>query len=225
MGAQWGRFMTFQEEQETFKKKIEENFISLFDLVAQVQEEQGINFNQANLFLLTRLADFFKYNHKSGEYERELIFYELPEPPFYEYSLKSIFREDVNDYLKFALNNGRFRSDKKAKKIGIFRGALEPQDEDEEKTPQDSTTNKRDKPYHPTERNTHLQMIAVLAEEVARLKGGKYFRKSNNKPNQLNIAELIAERAQEINIEALKENSVETYRARLKEVSQFFKGE
>ena len=66
-------------------------------------------------------------------------------------------------------------------------------------------------------------MIAILAEELAKAKGSKYL-KSNNLPNNLQISELLAALAKEIEIEALTAKSVDTYRKRLNEISQFYKG-
>lgn len=62
-------------------------------------------------------------------------------------------------------------------------------------------------------------MIAVLAEEVAKL--SKSYRWGNN-INKLKIAELISTRSQEIEIESLKSRSVETYRQKLVKVAKFY---
>ena len=66
-------------------------------------------------------------------------------------------------------------------------------------------------------------MIAMLAEELARAKGGKYF-KASGFPNNLQLSELLGVLAKEIEIEALTARGPETYRNRLTEISQFYKG-
>ena len=209
--------MTFQEEQDSFQKYIEENYISLFDLIQKLVKEKELSVNNASLYLLTRINSYIeKENYKHFAFV-------LKEPPFEKYSLIPLPMFALQNMLNFAVSNGQFRPEKQAKKAGIRLSVLNIILAIKYQEHEELEQNKENKPYNQTERNTHLQMIAILAEELAKAKGSKYL-KSNNLPNNLQISELLAALAKEIEIEALTAKSVDTYRKRLNEISQFYKG-
>lgn len=208
--------MTIQEEQETFAKFIQENFISLFDLIENIKQEKNISINEAGLYLLTRINDY------KGNLDE--ICCALVEPPFIRYSLSYISKYELVDVIKFIVNNGRFRSEKKAKKhYGLIKSEIKNILMGNHQTESNSQTVTKD--YHPSERETHLQMIAILAEELAKISNTAKYRKASGLPNHSALSELISMRAKEIEIEALTSKSVDTYRRRLTEVSKFYKGE
>lgn len=207
--------MTLQEEQEAFQKQIQQHFISLFDLTNKIVEEKSLDMNQAGLFLLTRINLYL-------EKEDKRICCELVEPPFEKYSLDYVPNINVLDALRFLSKNGRFRSENNAKKYGILLSEINAAlSNSTDLQPVTQTTPKN---YHPSERETHLQMIAILAEELAKRQKSK-FLKASGLPNNLALAELINMRAKEIEIESVKTKSVDTYRRRLTEISSFYKGE
>lgn len=219
-----GHLMTFQEEQAQFQKQIDENFISLFDLINNIRQEKELSFTDASLFLLTRINNYIG-NTEENRFRtlpnEKKICCQLVDPPFERYSLDYISNYELVDVLKFAVKNGRFRSEKKAKTYGLIKSEIENALSGISQT---EIKQESIKDYHPNERDTHLQMIAILAEELAAKLPIKY-RKANGLPNNSAIAELIGMRAKEIEIESLTSKSVDTYRRRLTEISKFYKGE
>lgn len=202
--------MNVQAEQDRFQQQINENFISLFDFIEKLAKENNISLKEAGLYLLPRINEYLSREDKKQ------ISYELVEPPFKKYSLDIFHHYEMREQLEFLVRNGRFRSEKKAKKCGLLLSELE--------ALLDGKISIQKKEYNQTERETHLQMIAILAEELAKLKGGRY-KKANGLPNNLVISTLIYERAKEIEIEALTAKSADTYRKRLTEISKYYKGE
>ena len=212
--------MNVQEEQDRFKKLVEKEFISLFDLIQKIMNEQSISINDSGLYLLTRI------NHYLQKENTKKFAYKLVDPPYLKYSLDAYDIYSVKEMLNFIIKNGRFRSDNKAKKCGLhievlkeILNSIQWINEEEQKEIEQQKPPK----YHPSERTTHMQMIAILAEELARAKGGKYL-KAKKFPNNLQLSELLGVLAKEIEIEALTAKSPETYRRRLTEISQFYKG-
>lgn len=208
--------MTIQEEQERFSKLLQENFISLFDLIENIKQDHNLSINDAGLYLLTRI------NNYKGDLDS--ICCALVEPPFIKYSLSYIDKYELVNVIKFIVNNGKFRSEKKAKKYyGLIKSEIKNILMGNEQAECHSQISTKD--YHPIERETHLQMIAILAEELAKISNTAKYRKASGLPNHSAISELISMRAKEIEIEALTSKSVDTYRRRLTEVSKFYKGE
>ena len=212
--------MNVQEEQDTFKKWVEKEVISVIDLIQKRTNEQSISINESGLYLLTRI------NHYLQKENTKKFAFELVDPPYLKYSLDAYDIYSVKEMLNFIINNGRFRSDKKAKKCGLYievlkeiLNSIQEINEEEQKEIEQQEQPK----YNPTERTTHLQMIAILAEELARAKSGKYL-KASGFPNNLQLSELLGVLAKEIEIEALTAKSPETYRSRLTEISKFYKG-
>lgn len=210
--------MTFQEEQEAFKQEIEKNFISLFDLTESIAKEKKLSIKDAGLYLSTRINNYL-YSNVSKPFAFELV-----TPPFIKYSLNSVDIEEVKERLAFLSRNGRFKSDKKAKKIGLLISVVEQILNPLEFKNDDAVNEQIAIKYDQTERITHLQTIAILAEELAKLKGGRYLKKSTNLPNHLHISELLERLSKEIEVETLKARSAGTYRKRLAEASKYYKG-
>ncbi|MBF0786106.1 hypothetical protein E4T80_11600 [Muribacter muris] len=206
--------MTFQEEQDRFQKEIDKNFISVYDLVNQLMEEKELDFKNASLFILTRINAYLTQNDNQ-------IFFTLTEPPFTAYTLESLWNSKVTECLEFASRNGRFRSEKKAKTYGILRSEINIALNSTFAKTENSQSDERK--YNSIERETHLQMIAILAEELAN--HCQKYKKANGLPNNSAIANLIAERAMEIRIESLEPKGVDGYRRRLTEISSYYKGE
>ncbi|UXN34631.1 hypothetical protein N8E86_11375 [Avibacterium paragallinarum] len=206
--------MGFIEQQESFQKYIDENFISVYDFIHSQIEEQKLSFQESCSYLLT-IANHLIKNQSSNHCYCEFCC-ELPSPPYESYSLRYVSQYSFIDSIKFAVKHNRFRSEKNVKKWGLLKGEI--QDPFTKKEDKCEITNTKDS-YNDDERNTHLQMIAVLAEEVAKL--SKSYRWGNN-INKLKIAELISTRSQEIEIESLKSRSVETYRQKLVKVAKFY---
>ncbi|MDH2998671.1 hypothetical protein A1D22_02585 [Pasteurellaceae bacterium LFhippo2] len=206
--------MTFQEEQDRFKREIADKYISIYDLVNKVMAEQQLDFKTANLFILTRINDYLSRNNNP-------IFYTLTEPPFTKYELEELFYYTVIDCLQYAHNNGRYRSEKKAKTYGILIAEINLALYSTFSDTVGNTPNERK--YNPIERTTHLQMIAMLAEELA--KHCKKYRKANGLPNNYQLAQMLEETAKEISLEHLTPKSLDGYRRRLTEISKYYKGE
>lgn len=214
----------FQKEQECFKKEIEENYISLFDLIHKIQKEQNTTLSQAAHFLLTRINLLLKQSKKQ-------ICYKLPTPPFTDYSFPKIAHNDLIKMTAFIHNNGKFRSIPKAQQCGILRQKARQLENiapvtkvKQHKSNINNADIKQSKQYNVTERETHLQMIAILAEELAKAKGARYI-KSNGMLNHSSISILLEKRAQEIEIEALSARNIDTYRKRLREIAKYYKGD
>lgn len=212
--------MNVQEEQDVFKKWVEKEFISLFDLIQKIMNEQDISINESGLYLLTRI------NHYLQKENTKNFAFKLVDPPYLKYSLDAYDICSVKEMLNFIINNGRFRSDNNAKKCGLhievlkeILNSIQWINEEQQKEIEQQEQPK----YNPSERTTHLQMIAILAEELAKAKSGKYL-KANGFPNNLQLSELLGVLAKEIEIEALTARTPETYRNRLTEISQFYKG-
>lgn len=206
--------MGFIEQQERFQKYIDENFISVYDFIHNQMKEQNLSFQESCSYLLT-IANHLLKNQPTNYHFCEFCC-ELPVPPYESYSLGYVSKYSFTDAIKFAVKKNRFRSEKNVKKWGLLKDKIqEPFTKKEKKC---EITNAKDS-YNDDERNTHLQIIAVLAEEIAKL--SKSYRWGNN-INKLKIAELISARSQEIEIESLKSRSVETYRQKLVKVAKFY---
>lgn len=137
------------------------------------------------------------------------------------------YREHIDELIeKTYLNNqtADSQSEEKDKRIAELEQQLEELKQKLAQATQSPTVGNSQN-YNPTERNTHLQMIAILAEELAKSKNGKYLKKSTGLPNHLNLSELLERLAKEIEIEAVTAKSVDTYRKRLGEASQYYKGD
>lgn len=211
--------MGFKEQQEYFEEWIDENFISVYDFIHSEMEEQNLSFQEACSYLLTIINHLIKKQPTDGHIC--LFCCELPlAPPYETYSLRYVSTWELTDAIKFAVKNNRFRSEKKAKKFGLSKNDIQNPFSEGKENYEESDTIKNN--YNDDERNTHLQIISVLAEEVAKL--SKSYRWGNN-INKLKIAKLISARAQEIEIESLKSRSVETYRQKLVKVAKFYEQE
>ena len=195
-----GAIMDIQQEQKLFQKKIEKNFISLFDLVHKIAEKENLSLNNSSLYLLPRINNYLISENPHN------FAYKLEEPPFKKYYLDELSHYEVQyeviGRLTFVAKNGYFRSEKKAKKIGLLIEAIEHilRVDFIQKAPAQEEPIQETRDYNPTERTTHLQMIAMLAEELAKAKGGKYL-KSSGQPNNLELAKLLDSLSTEIEIE------------------------
>lgn len=204
--------MTFQEEQEAFQQQIKENIISLTDLIDTLTKHENLTIKEASLYLLTRI----------NAYENKNICVQLADPPFEKYSLSFIDYDRLTKTLSFVVRNGRFKSEKEVKKYGLIKSEIRKALDN--KIESTSTIGyKANEKYNHTERETHLQIIAILAEEIA--KQAKKYKKPNGIFNNLAIAKLIENRAKEIEIESLKAKSIESYRKRLAEAKKYYTGE
>lgn len=105
--------MGFIEQQESFQKYIDENFISVYDFIHSQIEEQKLSFQESCSYLLT-IANHLIKNQSSNHCYCEFCC-ELPSPPYESYSLRYVSQYSFIDSIKFAVKHNRFRSEKNVK--------------------------------------------------------------------------------------------------------------